>query len=165
MVLTETPAEWLLQLDDDIRFPRGIVAEMREGVPESARVIVGSVPVGANQPSNVYADEECLAVEPVEPAEGEVARRVRGFGGAILLVHRSVYLDMARRFGWLSWFTVWSDAVPGAVSREYAPGGTAIRELEPDLSFARRLKAIGVAAWARFGLAVTHTKPIELRGE
>lgn len=157
----QTEASWLLHLDDDIRFPVDIVANLLEPpTPETARVVVGVVPVGFGQPSNVYGHPDCLALDPVDiDAQTQTpVQLIRGFGGAIHIVHRSVYEEMARRFGWLGWYSCWSDVVPGA------PGGApAIRELEPDLSFARRLIVMGIEAWARFDLPVTHSKPLELK--
>lgn len=149
--------EWLLQLDDDIRFPANILAQLSKYTPEAARVVVGAVPISAAQPSNVFAHPLGLAEEPVTMASaGAPVATVVGFGGAILLVHRSVYVEVAERFGYSSWFTTWQENVE-------ADGLTVVRELEPDLSFARRLRECGIEAWARFGIPLTHCKPTELR--
>ena len=148
---------WLLQLDDDIRFPANLVELLSAGAPDDARVIVGSVPLGYGQPSNVFLHPDALATQPVTANTNGRIARVVGFGGAIMLVHRSIYEAMATRYGHASWYAMWHDqmTVPGI-------DGTALRELEPDLSFGRRLSEMGVAAWARFGLPVTHSKPTEL---
>lgn len=156
--LHDTNEEWLLQIDDDIRFPTDIVSLLTEEMPDDVRVMVGSVAIGFGQPSNVYSHPEALASRPVTSGQiGARVGKVIGFGGALLLVHRSVFDEMINVFGFGSWFTTWHDRVAMVDS-----GMVVIRELEPDLSFGRRLTKMGIPAWACFCLPVQHSKPMEL---
>ena len=156
----EAGAEWVLQVDDDIRFPPdlpelllGVDGRERISAGEDFRVVLGVVPIEPGMPVNVFDDEDGLARTIAMPRPGETLRRVRGFGGAVMLVHNTVYLDMADRLGGGGvWYT-----------HEVIKHGDAQIELEPDLSFARRLFRLGIPAWARYGLPLTHSKPYEYR--
>jgi hypothetical protein len=158
--MRETEAEWLLQLDDDIRFPKDIVQRLASIAPEDARVIIGSVPIDFSIP-NVFASDSLGRSVGAVTAEkaGSLVSRVQAFGGAVMLVHREVYLHMAEAFGWGSWYAMWQEMLPVAETGELAT----ILELEPDLSFGRRLREIKVDAWAIHGIPLTHSKPVELK--
>ncbi len=146
-------AEWLLQIDDDIRFPVDLPERMIQG-RHDARVILGVVPIEPRTPVNVFLHPEGLAEQPALPVKGkgDELRAIKGFGGAVMLVHLSVYDEMADAMGGGCWYN------HEAIERDGA-----LLELEPDLSFARRLMALGITAWARYGLPLTHSKPHEYR--
>lgn len=149
--------DWLLQVDDDIRWPPNLVKLLKDGPPVDARVIIGSVPLGHGQPVNVFEDPSGLAREfalPVpEPPARPLPRRIKGFGGAVMLVRTDVYVEMAEKLGPGIWYCHEQISVDGVV-----------HELEPDVSFARRLIALDIPAWAVYGAGLTHTKPQEWRG-
>jgi glycosyltransferase involved in cell wall biosynthesis len=158
--LSDTTAEWLLQMDDDIRFPPTIFEQMmerRSGQSANARVLIGSVPISGSEPTNLFMHPECLSAQPAQPeARVNEPVRIKGFGGAIMLVHRTVYETLAKADGWACWYTQWQDTIT------LEDGTRTVRQLEPDLSFARRLVRAGLPAWGLFGLPLTHCKPIEL---
>lgn len=149
----EAGAEWVLQVDDDIRFPPDLPERLLDGMTDvSPRVLIGAVPIDPRTPVNVFAHPDCLARDPALPEAGGTSRAVNGFGGAVMLVHSSVYAEMSEALGNGCWY----------LHEQLLDDGIA-HELEPDLSFARRLKRIGVTAWARYGLPITHSKPQEYR--
>ena len=148
-------AEWLLQIDDDITFPYDIFKRLlADPMPQDAKVVIGAVQITQDRP-NIFTSTTCLAVDPY--LGDEPCPVIKGFGGAVMLVHRSVYQEMAEKLGWGIWFA------HSVIQKKSDDGSMTIVEVEPDLSFAQRLHALGVTVRGRTDIEITHRKETDLK--
>lgn len=98
----KTWADWLLQVDTDVEFPRTLLETMIGIAGPTRKVLSASVPLGEKYPSSAFTRDPlgrwmALPPPPAEPIE------VEGIATAVLLVHRSVFETIARGEG-QSWF-------------------------------------------------------------
>jgi hypothetical protein len=149
-------AEWLLQVDTDIEFPPTLLEDLLRLAGEDKKILAASVPLGTavilgdeggyrhgfptcafnmipNQPG-VWISLESVPQAPIE---------CDGVATAVVLTHRDVFREIARRHG-QTWFhhiyiPKSADAKKGEALEYHTQG--------EDLAFCVRAKAAGFKVW------------------
>ncbi len=151
-----SPYDWLLQIDTDIEFPPDLMERMVKLAGADKKLLGASVPLGT---AYLFGDEggyrngypSCAFDKvpnlpgiwvshnevPAEPVECD------GIATAVVLVHRSVFEDIARTGGQCWFHRIYLPKSPDA---EKGPGYEFYAQGE-DLSFCIRAKAAGHKVW------------------
>jgi len=143
-----TTAQWLLQVDSDMRFPPDALDRLLEHADAQERPIVGAAcALGEGSPNTYWFDgafPEARLVSRFPPSAAPACVRVDGTGGAFLLVHRSVFFKIGRS---VTGQGLW-----------YAPDSLAAGIIGEDLMFCRRAHAAGLPVHVACGIGVEHEK-------
>ena len=109
--LTETPAEFLLLLDDDMQFPTDIIDKLYDVLDNTGLRIVGglygNIGTDGGMIPMAYHLHENNRLEPYSATaigqlinKGGKSVKVWSTGAGCLLIHRSLLEDMVERYGW-----------------------------------------------------------------
>lgn len=163
-------ADWLLMLDDDMAFAPEVVEQMMAVAdPTDVPVLGGLTFVGDGdriKTPTIYAKDDSepgfpgavpVTDFPSKDCPAHTLVRVFATGGACLLVHRSVFVAMAKAYGKLPngnpnpypWFT------EGVTS----PGGVPVGE---DIAFCMRMEPLGIPVHVHTGIEFGHIKTATL---
>jgi hypothetical protein len=94
----DTTAEWLLQIDTDIEFPRTLVETLVEMAGEDKKILAASVPLGSAFPTCAFMRTEVPGIwTALDRVDGVV--ECDGIATAVCLVHRQVFEDIADQEG------------------------------------------------------------------
>lgn len=153
--LPATNADWLLQIDTDIEFPRELLETMI-GLADGREILAASVPLG-EYPSCAFMRDTTpgiwrgLSGVPTRPVE------VDGIATACCLVHRRVFEAIADRHG-QCWFHHIYLPKAGEAD-ELAPGrGFKFVSQGEDLAFSVRAAEAGFRLWAVHVPGLRHHK-------
>ncbi len=153
--LDQTDAQWLLQIDDDMKFSVRDVEQLLESADERARPIISGLIYTADCNIVWYARHESGNIYQYYPATAGLHRLAR-VGTAFLLVHRRVFERMREAAppgeDWI-WFG--RDPFPGG--RPPAPGYPMQRDSE-DFTFCRRAEKLGFSIWGDSRVQPAHMK-------
>lgn len=158
--LAEKDADWLWWVDSDMGFHPDIVDRLIAAADPVERPVVGGLcfaykeagPDGmggarcAPRPTIfdwvTDGDEAGFQGRMTYPVNELV--RCAGTGSACLLVHRSVFEQVADRFG-----PAWYDRLPNPSGKGW---------VSEDLSFCMRVAAVGLPVWVHTGVRTSHAK-------
>jgi len=150
----QTPADWLLQIDTDIEFPKTILETLIDLAGTDKKVLAASVPLGSSIPTCAYrlTDKPGIFDEiesvPLRPIQ------VDGVATAACLVHREVFERIADMNG-QSWFhhIYFPKSGAGTVPRDFE-----FTSQGEDFSFCHRAREAGYAIWCVHVPNVGHYK-------
>jgi len=144
-------AEWLLMLDSDMVFPRDLVDLLVEAAHWKQRPIVGALCFAGGRSGQirptlgVMVSNDPPRFETVWNYQPNALNGVDYTGAACLLVHRSVYENLATRYG--------DNAHPWFAESEI--GG---QEYGEDVTFCMRARAAGYPIFVHTGIKIGHMK-------
>lgn len=162
----ETDAEWLLQIDTDIEFPKtlletmlGIVSE-RDADGDNIKILAANVPLGVyatvafqeTGQRGIWANYEAL---PADVFQCDAAAT------AVMLIHRDVLEGIAREHG-QSWF---HHMYLPENTEETDPTKFRFRSIGEDMAFCVRAKAAGFETWVARVPGLKHHKTRALSEE
>lgn len=159
-LMDETGANWLLQVDTDIEFPKTLVESMLALAGRlEAKILAASVPLGTAYPTCAFMWSRTqpgvyYALEQV-PREGIECDAI---ATAVCLIHRDVFAALAREHG-RSWFhTIYLAKSPPGTD----PVDFRYTSNQEDIAFCMRAKAAGFAIWCAHVPGLGHYKTIRL---
>lgn len=152
--MSDSDAEWLLQIDTDIEFPRNLLETM-VGLAdkEGALILAGNVPLGVyatvafqlTDPRGVWSNYETLP-SSVFPCDAAAT--------AVMLIHREVFEGIAAEHG-QCWFhhMYLPESPEGTAPRDFR-----FRSIGEDMAFCVRAKAAGFPTWVARVPGLKHHK-------
>lgn len=152
-----TEAEWLLQVDTDIAFPPTLLETMVELAGTERKVLAASVPLSDVLPTCAFNRTEVPGIFAPQPKfEGVI--ECDAVATAVLLVHRSVLLDIADLDG-QSW-----------MHHLYLPASNVVTDMRhfvyrsqgEDLAFCMRAKKAGHRIWCARVHGLRHHKALAM---
>jgi hypothetical protein len=163
--LASRDADWLLWIDTDMGFPADLCERLLEAADPEKRPIVGALCFSQRETEpDGMGGWRCRAVPTVfdwarlpSGKEGFLVRwdyprdtvvQCAGTGSAAILVHRSVFSQVAAKYG-PSWY-------------DMAPNPTTGQLIGEDLSFCARAGALGIPVYVHTGIPTTHAKHLWL---
>lgn len=154
----ETPeADWLLQVDTDIEFPRDLLETMVRLAGATRKVLAASVPLGV-YPSCAFKRAATVGVWDTVWPVPMTPVRVDGIATAAVLVHRAVFEAIARESGhnWFHHIYV-PESATGTPMRDFR-----WRSVGEDLAFSLRAADAGFGVWCAHvpGLRHHKTRPL-----
>lgn len=155
----ETDAEWLLQIDTDIEFPKtlletllGIVGE-RDEEGDEINILAANVPLGvyatvAFQETGAPGTWANLETLPADVFECDAAAT------AVMLVHRKVFEGIAAEHGQCWFHHMYLPESPEGTP----PADFRFRSIGEDMAFCVRAKAAGFQTWVARAPGLKHHK-------
>lgn len=158
--LADSSASWLWWVDTDMGFAPDTVDRLIEAADPVERPVVGALAFANREVENDGMGGRRSVVAPVvldwKTVDGEsgfdtrwdyprdTVTRVHGVGSACVLIHRSVFEQVAAQFG-ANWY-----------SRARNPSTNAL--ISEDLSFCVRANALDIPLYIHTGVKTTHAK-------
>lgn len=165
----KTDADWLLQIDSDIEFPKTIIETLLELAGSRIKILAASVPLGPPFPSCAWMMTDSPGIWRAVPSEKITAEplEVDGLATAILLVHRDVLEAIAAQVGQCWFLKMMTPKLAVATSAEgWAPGGR-VKDREyvavgEDLAFCMRARDAGFSSWCVKVPGLKHHKTLPM---
>lgn len=158
--LADSTAAWLWWVDTDMGFAPDTVDRLFEAANPADRPVVGALAFANREIENDGMGGRRSVIAPVvldwKTIDGEsgfdtrwdyprdTVTRVHGVGSACVLIHRSVFEQVAAKFG------------PNWYSRARNPSTNAL--ISEDLSFCVRANALDIPLYVHTGVKTTHAK-------
>lgn len=151
----ETRADWLLQIDTDIEFPKNLLEIMLEHAGTERKILAASVPLGETYETSAFVmDSETdglwrnITKVPHWPIECDAVAT------AVLLTHRKVFEGIARAQGQCWFHHFYIPESPIDTPREKFK----YRSQGEDMSFCVRAKRCGFKVWCVHVPGLRHFK-------
>jgi len=153
----ETEAEWLLQVDTDIEFPRTLVETMVEIAGDDKKILAASVPLGAAFKTCAFNQTETPGIwHALERVDGVV--ECDGIATAVCLIHRQVFEDIADLDG-----QSWMHHIYLPMTNELGRNRDfRYRSQGEDLAFCVRAKKAGHKVYCAYVPGLKHHKTMAL---
>jgi hypothetical protein len=158
--LADSTAAWLWWVDTDMGFAPDTVDRLIEAADPAERPVMGALAFANREVENDGMGGRRSVIAPVvldwKTIDGEsgfdtrwdyprdTVTRVHGVGSACVLIHRSVFEQVAAKFG------------PNWYSRARNPSTSAL--ISEDLSFCVRVNALDIPLHVHTGVKTTHAK-------
>lgn len=153
--LLETESDWLLQIDTDIEFPPTLLETLLDIAGSDKKILAASVPLGSYPTAAFMLTDKAGIWDGIPQIIGDVIE-CDGVATAVLLVHRSVFEDIADRHGqcWMHHIYLPSQAnKPDTAPRDFK-----FLSQGEDLAFCIRAKEAGHRIWCAYVPGLKHHK-------